>query len=207
MEIVDLKVEILDDIDEVSVLKKIEASGRVCYKSESLTTEDSCYKFVKKIIERGHEAVLEHVNITCKFICDRGIMAELTRHRIASFCVESSRYCNYSKDKFSNSISVIKPSNIKSDSEEYRLWKESCEFSENTYMNMLKIGVVPEVARSVLPTCLKTEIVMTANLRQWRNVLKLRTSEAAHPDMRIMMNMLLDKFKLKIPAVFQDIKK
>lgn len=205
METVNPKVEILDNIDELTVLKKIEASGRVCYKSENLTTDDSCYKFVEKIIERGHEAVLEHVNITCKFICDRGVMAELTRHRIASFCVESSRYCNYSKDKFSNNISVVRPQSIKPGTEEEQLWKKSCEFSEKTYMQMLKVGVSPEIARSVLPTCLKTEIVMTANLRQWRNVLKLRTSNAAHPDMRFVMNGLLCTFKSKLPTIFQDI--
>lgn len=205
METVNPKVEILDNIDELTVLKKIEASGRVCYKSENLTTDDSCYKFVEKIIARGHEAVLEHVNITCKFICDRGVMAELTRHRIASFCVESSRYCNYSKDKFSNNISVVRPQSIKPGTEEEQLWKKACEFSEKTYMQMLKIGVSPEIARSVLPTCLKTEIVMTANLRQWRNVLKLRTSNAAHPDMRFIMNSLLCTFKSKLPTIFQDI--
>ncbi len=205
MEIVNPKVEILDNVDEITVLKKIEACGRVCYKSENLTTDDSCYKFVEKIIERGHEAVLEHVNISCKFICDRGVMAELTRHRIASFCVESSRYCNYSKDKFSNNISVVRPQNIKPNTEAEQLWKKSCEFSEETYMQMLKVGVSPEIARSVLPTCLKTEIIMTANLRQWRNVLKLRTSNAAHPDMRFIMNSLLCTFKSKLPTIFQDI--
>lgn len=205
METVSPKVEILDNIDELTILKKIEACGRVCYKSENLTTDDSCYKFVEKIIARGHEAVLEHVNITCKFICDRGVMAELTRHRIASFCVESSRYCNYSKDKFSNNISVVRPQSIKQGTEEEQLWKKACEFSEKTYMQMLKIGVSPEIARSVLPTCLKTEIVMTANLRQWRNVLKLRTSNAAHPDMRFIMNSLLCTFKSKLPTIFQDI--
>lgn len=205
MIVVDPKVEILDDIDQVTVLKKIEQSGRVCYKSENLTTDDSCYKFVRNIIKRGHEAVLEHVNFTCKFICDRGVMAELTRHRIASFCVESSRYCNYAKDKFSNNISVVRPCKIKEGTEEDRLWQEACKFSEKTYMDMLSMGVTPEIARSVLPTCLKTEIVMTANLRQWRNVLRLRTSEAAHPDMRFLMDSLLKLLQAKLPEIFQDI--
>lgn len=205
MEIISPSVEIVNQVEEIDVLKKIEQSGRVCYKSESLTTDDSCYRFVRNIISRGHEAVLEHVNVTCKFVCDRGVMAELTRHRIASFCVESSRYCNYSKDKFSNSITVVRPCSMKKGTNEEKLWRETCEFAERSYMKLLESGVTPEVARSVLPTCLKTEIVMTANLREWRSVLKLRTSEAAHPDMRYIMKDLLTKFKNMIPTVFADI--
>lgn len=160
------------------------------------------------IIKRGHEAVLEHYSFTVKFICDRGVSHEIVRHRLASYCQESTRYCNYSKDGFGNEITVIEPcffNLLSEENRDYYLWKEACEQAESHYFYLLNIGKSPQEARSVLPNSLKTEVVMTTNLREWRHFFKLRCSSAAHPQMREVACMLLDKCKEKIPIIFDDI--
>lgn len=205
MKIVKASTEIFTDTNGIDILKHIEKCGRVCYKSEGKITDDSYISFVKKIVERGHEAVLEHFNITVKFICDRGVSHEIVRHRIASYCQESTRYCNYSKDAFSNEITVIEPLYLDKNSMQYLIWNKSCEDSEKCYFAMLKNGSTPQEARAVLPNSLKTELVMTTNLREWRHFLKLRCSSAAHPQMREVACMLRDQFKQYIPIVFDDI--
>lgn len=187
------------------VLRFIEEIGRTCYRSEDKITEDSAEKFVRMILRMGHESVLEHYSITVRFVCDRGVSHELVRHRIASFSQESTRYCNYGSGKFGTEITVVRPSSIKVGSDAFDIWCKDCEEAERSYMAMLSCGCKPEQARSVLPNSLKTEIVMTANLREWRHFLKLRTSEKAHPDMREVANELLDELKEYIPVVFEDI--
>lgn len=205
MKIVEPSVEILTDINGDEILKHIERVGRVCYKSEDKITDNSAKKFVKMIIKSGHEAVIEHFNITVKFITDRGISHEIVRHRIASYAQESTRYVNYSKDKFGSEITVVKPTHISNYDESYDDWFEGCKMAEESYFKLISDGCKPQTARSVLPTCTKTEIVMTTNLREWRHFLKLRTSKAAHPDIRIIAVDLLNKFKVMIPVVFDDI--
>ena len=211
MRIVEPSVEILTDINGEEILKHIERVGRVCYKSEDKITDTSAKKFVEMIIKSGHEAVIEHFNITVKFITNRGISHEIVRHRIASYAQESTRYVNYSKDKFGNEITVIKPSHISSKdvngnyNESYEDWYIGCKMAEESYFKLIADGCKPQTARSVLPTCTKTEIMMTTNLREWRYFLKLRTSKAAHPDIRIIAIDLLNKFKAMIPVVFDDI--
>jgi len=149
---------------------------------------------------------LEHFNITVKITTDRGISHEIVRHRMASYAQESTRYCNYNKDKFNNEITVVKPSEInKSDKDVYFRWFNVCRDAENSYLKLVENGVKPEIARSVLPTCLKTELNMTANLREWRHFLKLRTDKAAHPDIRIIAIDLLKQLKKLIPIIFDDI--
>lgn len=187
------------------ILKKIEECGRVCYKSEGRITNDSAEKFVATLIKRGHEAVLEHESITVKFIVDRGVSHELVRHRLASFCQESTRYCNYSKDDFGTEITVIKPCFLEEGTGAWWYWKNGCEKAEKAYFNLLKWGCTPEEARSVLPNSLKTEVVMTANLREWRHFFKLRTADAAHPQMKEVARPLLDHLKKRIPVIFDDI--
>ena len=205
MKIIKESVSILTPISQEDVLKHIEVCGRVCYKSEDKITEDSAKVFIKNILARKHEAVLEHFNITVKFICDRGVTHEIVRHRLASYCQESTRYCNYSKDKYNNEITVIEPCYLTPKTSSYEVWENACKTAETAYFDMLNEGCTPQEARAVLPNSLKTELVMTANIREWRHFLKLRTSKAAHPQMRLIAKMLLDKFVEVLPVLFEDI--
>lgn len=205
MKIVKPSHEIMTPIDGEKILKHIEQCGRVCYKSEHKVDETSYLTFAKNIVKRGHEAVIEHFSISVKFTCDRGVSHEIVRHRLASYCQESTRYCNYSKDQFSGEITVIKPLYLDENTDGYRMWKRSCENAETAYFDLLDYGLTPQEARAVLPNSLKTEIVMTANLREWRHFLKLRTSQAAHPQIREIAIPLLEEFKQLIPILFDDI--
>ncbi len=205
MRIVSPGFEILTPVDSEAVLKHIELCGRTCYKSEKKITDESCRTFVQSIIKRGHEAVLEHFNITVKFICDRGVSHEIVRHRLASYCQESTRYCNYSKDDFSGEITVVEPFYLQPDTLAYNAWKKACEAAEAAYFSLLDWGCTPQEARAVLPNSLKTEVVMTANLREWRHFFKLRCAPAAHPQMREVATPLLATMQKKLPIVFDDI--
>ncbi len=197
--------EILTPINGKDILKLIEVAGRTCYKSNDLITEDSAKNFVEKIAKRGHESVLEHFNITVRFICNRGFTHELVRHRLASFSQESTRYCNYTKDKFGNEITVIKPAEVNEGTKEYDIWKKAMENAEKSYMEMIENGSKPENARGVLPIDIKTEIVITTNIREWKHILSLRCSKAAHPSMRELMIPLLKEFQKQIPVVFDKV--
>ena len=201
MKIIKPSYEIIDTLDATEILKKIELCGRVCYKSEDKITENSAREFVKQIIKAGHESVLEHFSFSVRFVTDRGISHEIVRHRIASFSQESTRYCNYSNDKFDNEITVVEPFQLTSQKPN---WRKACEVAEEQYFKLLKT-TTPQTARAVLPTSLKTEIIMTANLRTWRHFLKLRTSKNAHPDLRVLTTPLLKELKQLIPVVFDDI--
>mgnify|MGYP002528520719 CR=1 FL=1 len=174
---------------------------------DDLKAEEHARLLVKEniIIKRGHEAVLEHCSFTVKFICDRGVSHEIVRHRMASYCQESTRYCNYGKGKFGEEITVIEPCFWPEGSDLYWAWKNACLISEQCYFSLLKSGATPQEARSVLPNSLKTEVVMTANIREWRHFLKLRCSPAAHPQMREVALILLDKVHALIPVCFDDI--
>lgn len=191
------------------VLKLIEKVGRTCYKSEDKITDTSAVTFVKNIIKNGHEAVIEHFNITVRVVCDRGVTHEIVRHRMASYAQESTRYCNYGKDKFGNQITYIEPCFFDASTEEgkkkYQIWKETMEYTEKKYLELIELGATPQEARSILPNSLKTELVMTMNLREWRHFYKLRTAKASHPQMREIAIPMLTKFKELIPVVFDDI--
>ena len=200
--------QIFPDFDSQDILKKIERCGRVCYKSEGKIEEGSAEKFVAGLIKRGHEAMLEHASITVKFVVDRGISHELVRHRLASFAQESTRYCNYSKDDFGKEITFIIPFYLDYKSAGWNTWKETMKTCEDAYFKLLDIGLLPQEARAVLPNSLKTEVVMTANLREWRYFFKLRAANstgAAHPQMTEVTRPLLDELKELIPVVFDDI--
>ena len=205
MKIIKPDVQFITPIDGATILKRLEQCGRVCYKSEDKITEGSAEKFVAGIIKRGHEAVLEHFDITVKFVCDRGVSHEIVRHRMASYCQESTRYCNYSKDVFGSEITVIRPSFLTEGTPGWQYWKVACRMAEKSYFELLDWGCTPQEARSVLPNSLKTEVVMTANIREWRHFLKLRCSPAAHPQMREVALILLDKVHWLIPVCFDDI--
>lgn len=205
MKIIEPFVELINAPDYKTLLTTIEVAGRTCYKSEDKITEGSAEKFIRGIIKRGHEAVIEHGSLTVRFICDRGVSHEIVRHRLAAFCQESTRYCNYGKGKFGEEITVIEPCFWPEGSDLYWAWKNACLISEQCYFSLLKSGATPQEARSVLPNSLKTEVVMTADLREWRHFCRMRCPVAAHPDMRVVANMLLTLLKQTYPVFFEDI--
>lgn len=205
MKIIKPGFEILSPVNGEKILKSIEQIGRVCYKSEGKISDGSAEKFIAGIIKRGHESVLEHEKITVRLICDRGVSHEIVRHRIASYSQESTRYCNYSKDGFGNEITVIAPCFANENRGGYWIWLRACEDAERRYFDLLDCGWSPQEARSVLPNSLKTEVVATMNLREWRNFFKLRTAPAAHPQMREIAIPLLREFQRLVPVIFDNI--
>lgn len=205
MKIIEPSVELVDDFDAAAVMKKIERAGRVCYKSEGNIKDNSAEKFIRAIIKRGHESVIEHAIVSFKVICDRGVTHELVRHRIASYSQESSRFCDYSAGKFGGELTFIKPCFWQDDDENFKLWKEIMAQLEKNYLALRAGGARPEEARSILPNSLKTEIFVTMNLREWRHFLKLRTAKAAHPQMREVALKIYKILVEKLPAVFDDI--
>ena len=169
-------------------------------------TPESSGEFCKMMKGRGHHAMIEHAVASFKIITDRGISHEIARHRIASFAQESTRYCNYSADKFGGEITVILPPGP-SDEDGYRAWFgdwfASCRSAEKNYFAMLKTGCSPQIARSVLPTCLKTEIVMTTNFRSWLNFIYLRSSMSAHPKIRPIAIEINNILADHAPSIFE----
>ena len=193
MKTIEPSAQLYGEINSEEILRKLEVCGKVSRQSKLGDAEN----FVRSIIKRGHESVLEHVSLTFKIVCDRAIMAELTRHRLASFTVESTRYVKYDE------LTVIQPP-LKSD-EAIVYFRWAMREHERNYQTLIQNGMPPEIARAVLPQCTATTIFMTANLREWRHVLKLRTDKAAHPQMRQIMNQILAVFKEKLPVIVEDI--
>ena len=175
----------------------------MCYKSEDKITENSAREFVKRIIKSGHESVLEHFSFSVRFITDRGISHEIVRHRLASYSQESTRYCNYNN----KGLEFVLPVQIEYGSAEYNTWESTISHAGENYKFMVGSGITPQTARSVLPNSLKTELIMTANLREWRHFLRLRASKAAHPDLRVLAFALLSELMIIIPDLFDDIHK
>lgn len=221
MNIIKSTYEILTPISEngTKELQFIEKIGRECYKSGDRITDDgeSAKKFVKMLINNHHEAMIEHSQLSVMFTVDRGVSHELVRHRLASFAQESTRYCNYSKDKFGNEINVIditdgimldsKMKNLDTDTV-LKIIEEWClaqRDAEQHYIKMIELGATPQIARSVLTNSTKTSIVVTANYREWRNIFSLRTPITAHPQMREIIIPLLKEVQTKIPIIFDDI--
>ena len=210
-------------IGGIEELQRIEIAGRTCYKSEEKITPDgeSAKRFVKMIIDNGHEAMLEHSSLSVRFICSRGVSHEIVRHRLFSFAQESTRYCNYSKGKFGGECTFIVPPDQEwgVDLHEYEEldadgvikdivkweWHWILLMCERQYLRLVELGWKPEQARDVLPNALKTEIVVTGNYREWRHFFKLRCDEKAHPHIRALAKDLLEDIKLRIPVVFDDL--
>lgn len=205
MRIIEPYYEIMDEIQAMDILKKIEMFGRVCYKSEEKITKDSAEKFVRNILKNGHESVIEHEKISVKFVCDRGVTHEIVRHRLASYSQESTRYCNYNNEKFGSELTFIRPVFWKDDAEKMKLWENTMREVEEAYNKLIEMGAQPQEARSLLPNSLKTEIIVTMNMREWRHFFKLRTSVRAHPQMRQITIPLLKEFQKDIPVIFEDI--
>lgn len=196
-------------IDGMEFLKTIERAGRICYKSEEKITNDSAPTFVAMLLRNGHEAMIEHApSISMKFVCDRGVSHEIVRHRLFSFAQESTRYCNYGK---ADEITVIEPCfwvlgvDVATENHMYGCWETAMYNAEDSYLYMIASGATPQQARSVLPNSLKTEIIVTGNLREWRHFFKLRTAKTAHPQMQEVAKIALDILKAQIPVVFDDI--
>lgn len=215
MKIIQAHVELLTPITN-DLLKLVELAGRTCYKSEAAITDDSAEGFVGRMIDNNHGAMLEHAGVTIRITCDRGVSHEVVRHRIASYAQESTRYCNYSKEKFGEEISFIDiEPGLLIEGKEYSAhiwtaimneWISACEDAERHYMRMIELGATPQIARSVLNNSLKTEIVVTMNLREWRHFLYLRTAPTAHPQMREVADQIYNVFEEKLPILVKGIK-
>ena len=204
MKIIDPKIEV-EQYDPVKIMKNLERACRTCYRSEGLITDDSYKKLLKNCINRGHESILEHEKITVRMVCDIGVYKDLTRHRFGSFSIESTRYCNYGKDKFDNEIKFIKPCNIEEGTEEYCDWHWCLSQVEESYLKMTALGCTPDQMRMILPHSTAAEVCMTANIREWRHILDLRTKKMTHPAIRQILIPLLLKFKADMPELFNEI--
>lgn len=214
MILIDQKHEFVEVVTESGLLRPIELAARTCYKSEDHIGDlDKTRKFVGSLVERKHEAMLEFAHITVKFITNRGVTHELVRHRIASYAQESTRYCNYGKEKFGNQLTFIRPSWCTLELGEYKVgssikfdiegvWLRTMLDIEKAYLDLTKFGMKPDQVRGVLPNDIKTEIICKMNVRELRHMLKLRTSNAAHPDIRILMTGLLNELKEVCPTLF-----
>ena len=208
MRIVKPGFEFLGDVDGVALMKNIERAKRVCYKSEDKITDESYKDAVRDLIARGHDAMLEHGSISVIVACDRGVSHEIVRHRLASYAQESTRYVNYSKDKFGHEITVIEPCFFTPGTCAYDEWAAGCEAAEKAYFKLIELGRSPQEARDVLPNSTKTEIVITMNPREWRHFFKLRAcgqSGKPHPQMLEIAVPMLNAFKSKFPELFDDL--
>ena len=203
MKVIKPSAEVIKLIPKELILQHIENCGRTCYKSEDKITQGSAEKFVKMILNRGHETVIEHVSVSARVVCDRGVSHEIVRHRIASYSQESTRYVNYGgKD-----MEFIEPcwfNESKTAQRDKNTWNSAMTLSEDAYNILISNGWKPQYARSVLPNSLKTELVMTMNLREWRHFFKLRCAKAAHPQAREIAIDLLHQMQEYIPIVFDD---
>jgi len=189
-------------------LEMIEMAGRTCYKSLDMITKDTSEKFTRMLLKRGHESVIEHVSASIRFVTNRGVTHELVRHRLCAFSQESTRYVNYGGDDivFIMPVWCAFPTETVGNPNYFiSMWREAMAAAETSYKDLLAAGWRPEQAREVLPNSLKTEIIVTANLREWRHIFHLRTSNAAHPQMRELMRSCLTGFKEVVPVLFDDI--
>lgn len=207
VKIVEPSVEIITDIDGKRILKNIERAARTCYKTEGNITEDttSAEKMINKLIEMGHTAMIEFADIHVILRCDVGVYKDLSRHRLCSFAIESTRYCNYSKDKFGNEISFIKPVNIKDNTDEYDIWYYTMSKIEESYNEMARLGCTPDQMRMLLPHSTAAYVNLKTNVREWRHIFGLRCAKAAHPSVRQIMLMTLNEFHKRVPVLFDDL--
>jgi len=223
-------VELIGTVNGDKILEKLELYGRVCYKSEDRIEPGTAKKFIKRIVDSGHESVIEHEHISARVICDRGVSHEIVRHRIGSYSQESTRYCNYGtkgltfvippwvtsfspgtygyEELHQKAIFLLRRTETGEQNKQYlneRIWSRSIWTAALDYHQLLENGWTPQQARAVLPNSLKTELIITYNLRQWRHFLKLRCSPNAHPQMREIALMLLWNLRQEIPVLFDDI--
>ena len=194
----------VERIDGKKIMKRIERAWRTCYRSEGKITDDSYKNLINNCITRGHESVLEHEKVTVRIYSDIGSYKDLTRHRFASFSVESTRYCSYDKDKYGNEIAFINPVYIE-DKEMYKVWEKTMQEIEKNYIKMKKLGATTDMCRELLPHSTAGEYTMTANIREWKHILSLRTTKYVHPSIRQVLIPLLKYFKEEMPEIFGNI--
>lgn len=207
VKVIEANAQILTPLDGLAILKHLETCARNCYKSEDKITDDgeSAKAMIKKLIALDHLAMIEHFSVTVKLTCDIGVYKDLTRHRLASFAIESTRYCNYSKGKFDGEITVIKPCHI-TDPQMYALWFKAMQQMEQAYLQMAQMpDAKPDQLRMLLPHSTKADVIMTANLREWRHIFKLRCAPAAHPTVQQVMTLLKHQMQAQIPVIFDDL--
>ncbi len=204
MKIIEPKMEV-EKFDGKAIMKRLERACRTCYRSEGSITDESYKTLLNNCITRGHESILEHEKITIRMTCDIGVYKDLTRHRIASFSVESTRYCNYGKDKFDNEIKVMRPCNIDPNSKLYEHWTTAMEQIEKEYLDMSKEGATADQLRMLLPHSTAAEVTMTANIREWKHIFNLRANNHAHPAIQQLLIPLLLLFKKEMPEIFSDV--
>lgn len=210
----------IERIDGKSIMKNIEKACRTCYRSENLITEESYKNLIKNCLNRGHESILEHEKITVRLTCDIGVYKDLTRHRAGTaFSIESTRYCNYSQNRFDNGIKFIKPifyvdswldrnyegSSMNEEETKSMLWYECMDSIEDTYLKMSELNCKPDELRMILPHSTAAQVTMTCNIREWRHILSLRAAKMTHPSVQQLMIPLLLYFKEKMPELFDDI--
>lgn len=194
----------VEKFDGTQIMKRIERACRTCYRSEGKITDDSYKNLLKNCLNRGHESVLEHEKITVRIYSDVGSYKDLTRHRFASFSVESTRYCSYDKDKYGNEIAFMNPVYIE-DKEMYETWKSTMQEIEKSYIKMKELGATTDMCRELLPHSTAAEYTMTANIREWKHILALRANNHVHPAIRQVLIPLLKLFKQEMPEIFDDI--
>jgi len=195
-----------EDVDGIRILKKLERIIRVAYKSEDSITENSHERLVNLILKNGHESTLEHVNLTTLITTNRGVSHEWVRHRIAAYTQESTRYVNYKK----KAGTIIYPAWINDKPDWFkREWYEQQNRSLRTYCEWVdkegEYRLTPQEARDILPNGLKTEFVVTKNLRSLRNFFGLRLPPTAHPDMRVVSTEYFKQLHAKIPLIFDGL--
>lgn len=206
MKIVSPSVQILTPLDGEQILRHIENCGRTCYQSYENKNEESHKKMIAMLIKSGHESVLEHFSISVKILTNVSCYKDITRHRAGTaFSIESTRFCSYNKDKFGNELKFLKPVNIQEGTDEYTVWQNCMQNIEDSYKEMANLGCKPDQLRMILPHSIAAEVCMTANLRAWRHIFKMRCAKAAHPDVQVVMKMVLKEFHDKIPVVFDDL--
>ena len=197
VDFIEQSYEILDMTpDPVGAIAR---AARTCYRSEANASAENDVRLVRRLIESGHEAMVEHAWLSVRFRTDRGVSHEIVRHRLFSFAQESTRYCNYDGRGFE----FILPVGI-SCSEDATM-RMLCRHAAQTYSALVDNGTTPEIARAVLPNATATTIVVSGNLREWRHALRLRTDSHAHPQIRALMTPLLAELREKMPVVFEDI--
>lgn len=204
MKIIEPSIQV-EKVDYKQIMKNLERACRTCYRSEGKITEESYKTLLKNCINRGHESILEHEKVTIRMVCDIGVYKDLTRHRIASFSIESTRYCNYGKDKFDNQIKFIKPVNIEEGTELYDKWYNTCKIIEENYIEMSRLEATPDQLRMLLPHSTAAEVTMTANIREWKHIFSLRCTRHTHPAVEQLMIPLLLKFKEEMPEIFEEV--
>lgn len=205
MKVIKPSFEIIAIDDSQAILTRIESAGRVCYKSEDKISNTSAAPFVEHLLKSGHFSVVEHASCTVRIVCDRGVTHEIVRHRLASYSQESTRYANYSQNRFGSEITVIRPCFWGESSPQYQIWYDAMLHAEKAYLALVEHGVPAQQARSVLPNSLKTEIIISCNMREWRHIFDLRCAPVAHPQMREIMLPLLAELHSHVPVLFDDL--